>query len=133
MRAGGTVPNFNTHSLYLAMHLIRGLSDIFLSGDDDVIFFGPTRLSTFVGRCGQLPSACPLSANPNDDVMFHYDESSFEFRDATRKLQGGLSHNWMHWQFSHPSTDSSRPGAVPSAVQTELGEAWIDWRREYHT
>ena len=57
--AGGAVPSFNNHALYLAMHLIDGLSETFVNGDDDVMFM-PSARAHHAGICGSGCGIVPL-------------------------------------------------------------------------
>ena len=59
--AGGAVPSFNNHALYLAMHLIDGLSETFVNGDDDVMFM-PSARAHHAGIRGSGGGTVPLDA-----------------------------------------------------------------------
>ena len=51
-KAGGHVPNFNSHAFYLVMHRIPGLTESFLQADDDVLFWKGAKKSSWFTEKG---------------------------------------------------------------------------------
>lgn len=70
---GGWTPNFNNQALYLVLHRIRGLSEVFLVADDDFIFTRPATLELFI----------------QGEALVHY-----HFELLRKKAEGTLLPEW---------------------------------------